>query len=354
MKKVLLSLMALLLLASSGLKARADVIFEPYDDDFYTSHQEECKTTYYWSSFRFKEDTSVFVSPEDHALNGTVQAGEVFSSNTSWKDEEGETWYYVEGTIRSYSDYERNVFTTRTIKTSWVPADACEQLYDATLFEKDHQQYFKNGTKPEITEPVTATFFSYPNGPVLETRELSGSSEGMELTCSSTYIDEYGRKWGYVGYFYGAVNGWIFLDDLSADYDAVHAGLPEKETETTESVSESTAGQESESASEHESESASEQASESQSAAESTEENTASTVAETSETAEETKPEKTSESAAESTEKAETVTSYSEESSSKSLTASAIKNPVPLVAASVGGVVVIAGALLLLMKKKKK
>lgn len=334
MKKVLLSLMALLLLASSGMKARADVIFEPYDDDFYTSHQEECKTTYYWSSFRFKEDTSVFVSPEDHALNGTVQAGEVFSSNTSWKDEEGETWYYVEGTIRSYSDYERNVFTTRTIKTSWIPADACEQLYDATLFEKDHQQYFKNGTKPEITEPVTATFFSYPNGPVLETRELSGSSEGMELTCSSTYIDEYGRKWGYVGYFYGAVNGWIFLDDLSADYDAVHAGLPEKETETTES--------------------ASEQASESQSAAESTEENTASTVAETTETEKETKPEKASESAAESTEKAETVTSYSEESSSKSLTASAIKNPVPLVAASVGGVVVIAGALLLLMKKKKK
>jgi len=325
MKRILIILAVLLFAGLPVTKARADIIFEPFEDKFYNTHLEECSTTYYWSSYRLKEASPVFTSPEDPAVIGTVEKEECFSSNTSWKDKDGRTWYYLTGTLLSYSDYERNRFTTRTVKAGWIPEDACEQLYDATLFEQDHQKDFGEAVSPKISEPITATVFSYPNGPVMRTLELPASTDdGMNFSCQNSYTDEYGRKWGYVGYFCGPVNGWVYLEDLAADYDAVIKDLPEKPTEPTVSASAS---------SEDKKDGTSEPLT------------TYSEEAETAQTV--TDP-------SEETETAQTLTDYSEEAgTSEPVSPSSVKDPVPLVAASVGGAAIIAGVLLVLMKKKK-
>ena len=70
-------LLLTLLLALLPLAARADVIWEPYDNDFYTQHSDEC--TYDDHRYTALVDAKGYKSPESNRVTDTIKAG-----NSAW------------------------------------------------------------------------------------------------------------------------------------------------------------------------------------------------------------------------------------------------------------------------------
>ena len=210
------------------VRAYADIIFEP-DDDFYRQHSDECKTTYYWKSYKVISDSAVPVvrSPEDDTVLGEYRPGEFFSTNTSYQS--GDTiWYYIPNF--DHSD-----------KAGWISNAGIEQIYDTDCFTEDHVSELQGTVKLDIKGLKEITFCAYPGGRVIDTRILQNLTDEV-LECGNSYTDPEGKLWGYCGYFYGSVNGWVCLDDPNlANTDTadpltiseVRGGSPEEqETET--------------------------------------------------------------------------------------------------------------------------
>ena len=136
----------------------------------------------------------------------------------------------------------------------WISGSGIEQLYDSDCFREDHASEIRGAVKLDLKELKGITFCAYPGGRMTETRSLGlqGIADGITdetLECSNSYTDPEGKLWGYCGYFYGSVNGWVCLDDPelsntdTADpltISEVRGGSPaETETETS-TVREST------------------------------------------------------------------------------------------------------------------
>ena len=219
----------------------ADIIYEPYDD-FYQQHIDECETDYYWKTYKVVADSPVSVvrSPEDDTVLGEYKPGKLFSTNTRYRNRDS-IWYYCPNFQQSD-------------KAGWISGSGIEQLYDSDCFREDHASEIRGAVKLDLKELKGITFCAYPGGRMTETRSLGlqGIADGITdetLECSNSYTDPEEKLWGYCGYFYGSVNGWVCLDDPelsntdTADpltISEVRGGSPaETETETS-TVREST------------------------------------------------------------------------------------------------------------------
>ena len=182
-----------------SVPAYADIIYEP-NDDFYQQHIDECETTYYWKTYKVISDSSgsVVRSPEDDTVLREYQPGEFFSTNTSYQS--GDTiWYYIPNF--DHSD-----------KAGWISNAGIEQVYDTDCFTEDHISELQGTVKLDIKGLKEITFCAYPRGHQIETRILQNLTDEV-LECGKSYTDREGKVWGYCGYFYGSVNGWVCLDD---------------------------------------------------------------------------------------------------------------------------------------------
>ncbi|GEM_PF-2451384 len=202
MKRILFLLAALILLLS--VPVHADIVYEPMGDDFYLTHSSACETTYYWCSYKVISETSVevAVSPEDFTAVTELQPGDVFSSNTTYRSGDS-AWYYV----RSFSGQD---------KDGWISSDLVERLYDSELFILDHGSEIGGNLNLDVSELDTITAAAYPGGYILESPDLAlfkRNEPGTPVQFEKSYTDPEGKRWGYLGYFYGGVNGWVCLDD---------------------------------------------------------------------------------------------------------------------------------------------
>ena len=88
--------------------------------------------------------------------------------------------------------------------------------YDSESFFEEHSAEISTGSRTlAVGEDNGICVYEYPGSGELRRQGLGAyggdGSENVELT--TLYTDPEGRDWGYLGYFYGRVNGWVCLSD---------------------------------------------------------------------------------------------------------------------------------------------
>ena len=201
--RIVLLLMAMLVLFTT---ASADVLWEPYGNEYYEKHYE---------GMAFMDRT--YVVPEGMTANlyrspktggclktysaGTrIYIGPYFTLN-------GEVW----AAGYAYQDYETE---------GWVRLNRLQREYSTTEFMEDYADQITadssaifdtaelNGEIPSWTFPGSGI----RSRTLIFTGETVGYNEG-KLECTVVYTDPNGHRWGFVGYYMGRC-GWIYLEDL--------------------------------------------------------------------------------------------------------------------------------------------
>lgn len=206
-KRMLCLITALALLLALPLSARADVIYTP-PDAFYEAHREECDYVnrgYIVNGPGGK--LTLYTSPENNHAEGTIPNGETVYVSVTYTDAGGIVW----GCAEQWD----------TSKMGWVPMDYLVAIYNSDDFraEFSHRIEEESGSLPASEARVY--FWSYPGS---DSAVADMPLEGEYLPeYRAVFVDDAGRKWGYVGYYMGIKNTWICLDDPTADYDALYA-----------------------------------------------------------------------------------------------------------------------------------
>lgn len=191
---LLLTLAAALALCAPAM---ADVIWEP-DDSFYSRHGDEC--TYENRRYElagYEGTVTVYTAPGglarttlDNGTRGTVQF--------IWKGDKG-NWGYL--CFLENSDVE-----------GWAPMDDLTRIYDSQQFMEDHSAELVEGEAAEV-DFTQAMLYAYPGGPAEYVLEESKEYQPFSQIFTTTYTDQDGLRWGYVGYYMGHRNSWVCLDD---------------------------------------------------------------------------------------------------------------------------------------------
>ncbi len=203
MKKLWILLALVLCLAPA---VRADVIYTP-EDHFFSTHECDYVNRSYFASGP-EGEVVIYLSPESSVKRGRVSNGEVLGILYSYEAKEGTLW--------GYTEHEAG--------TGWVPMGYLTLRYDYISFQEEFAErivYLDKYLKVEAGEAVR--FWSYP-----------GSDYSMELAIEPENTPEYGayfeddggRRWGYVGYYYGFRNVWVYLEDPLAGYEELYAEIP--------------------------------------------------------------------------------------------------------------------------------
>ncbi len=204
MKKICILLALLLVLAPV---VRADVIYEP-EDSFYWANRGECAYHNRTYTANGPENVAVlYQSPKSAIPTARIPNGESLPVLYVYEDEAGNQWGYTEGE-----------------DTGWVPLAYLVLQYDYLCFREEFGSRITWLDKYlQVEATGTVRFWSYP-----------GSENCLELEVDGEYLPEYGatfqddggRRWGFVGYYYGHRNGWVCLDDPAAPYYELYADSP--------------------------------------------------------------------------------------------------------------------------------
>ncbi len=199
------------------LPVKADLIWEPYEDEFYMAHREEREyVNRVYSADGPDNKVIVYKSPENPTVVETWENGFTARIYHIWTDESGNVWGL-------YNNWE-------TDETGWVPMAYMDVVYDYICFEEEFGESIVEETVQIPGEYVKQTIYcwSYPGAETYLEINMPESEEDMPQ-CSKTFVDEEGRKWGYIGYFRGTRNKWVCLDNPVADATALYPnGLPER------------------------------------------------------------------------------------------------------------------------------
>ncbi len=214
-KRVVLFLLFCLL--SGTVQVRADVIFEPLDL-FYARNKEDCD--YHARSYIAngpKGKIAVYASPEAPITIVKIANGEYIWVDYVYTDQNGTVWGY----------------TADENAVGWVPMPYLYLRYDNLAFREDFGDKIVSGQGQldSSYEEKTGYFWRYP-----------GSDSGRKfkidtnhLQYNDIFVDEEGRSWGYVGYYFGRENSWICVDDPTADFDELYPeGAPVRDTTVME------------------------------------------------------------------------------------------------------------------------
>lgn len=214
MKKMTRILMVMLCWVVFVLPVRADVIWEPHNDDFYTKKRENCRLVNRSYTADGPEDkVIVYKSPENPSVVDTWENGHVANIYYTWTDEKGIVW-------GMYNDWETN-------ETGWVPMEYMEVVYDYICFEEEFGEHFVDESVaiPEECAGTGVYFWSYPGAETYLEIPMPETAADMPQ-CSPTFVDEGGRKWGYIGYFRGTRNKWVCLDEPAGDFNTLYPEEP--------------------------------------------------------------------------------------------------------------------------------
>lgn len=214
MKKMMRIWMVVLCWMIFVLPVSADVIWEPYNDDFYDKYRESCQLVNRNYTADGPEDkVIVYKSPENPSVVATWENGHVANIYYTWTDEKGIVW-------GMYNNWETN-------ETGWMPMEYMDVVYDYICFEEEFGENFveESVAIPEECAGTGVYFWSYPGAEAYVEIPMPETAADMPV-CSKTFVDEEGHKWGYIGYFRGTRNKWVCLDEPTADFTTLY---PEKQ-----------------------------------------------------------------------------------------------------------------------------
>lgn len=206
------------------ITARADVIFEPFDN-FYELHRKEC--TYVGRGYKANGPNgtvTLYESPADPGVKGTYQNGAVLDVSYSYQAADGVIWACCD-------KWDENV-------TGWVPMGYLELIYDGISFKEEHGD--------ELVPIQMALEGEELNGAEIYFWEYPGSTSCVQVPMQTdyrpefhtSYTDDSGNEWAQCGYYLGIKGHWVNLSDPTADYDTL---FPNALEETTPAVTEITA-----------------------------------------------------------------------------------------------------------------
>jgi len=121
--------------------------------------------------------------------------------------------------------------------TGWVRMDQLYAVYDSNAFidANTDRIYDREYDLSKMELDGDIIFWTWPGS-----GEISGIWKDMEIIESNMniiytiYIDNEGREWGYLPYFYGWREVWICLDDLSGRENAAFNPAPEPQLRPAE------------------------------------------------------------------------------------------------------------------------
>jgi len=126
-------------------------------------------------------------------------------------DDNGVEW----GITEIYSERSSN----NEVPNGWVPMSQLSVVYDSAAFMDEHadkiqERDFDLGT---LTFDGDMVMWSWPgSGQIAGTFDMQHIMGETNMNIGTNiYTDEQGREWGYLGYFYGFRNLWVFLEDPS-------------------------------------------------------------------------------------------------------------------------------------------
>ncbi|MCL2694795.1 MAG: hypothetical protein FWE69_00525 [Clostridiales bacterium] len=194
--KKLFSLFLLLCLLLPVGTVNADVIVEPWGDDFYDRHRNVCvREDRLYIANGFDGTVKLYKSPLDARAVETVENG---------------TELYI---LTIYRGKQDNWGAVGDFETSWVRMTDVYVTYDALAFEREHRSEFVSFAE-SVTFSETFLIWEYPRSASFVSMDYwFSNSDGFEETFffDHIYTDRDGLRWGYIPYMYGQ-SGWVCLD----------------------------------------------------------------------------------------------------------------------------------------------
>lgn len=220
------------------LPVKADVIWEPYNDNFYMDHSGDCE--YINRSYTANGpdgEVIVYKSPENPTVVTTWENGFTAHIYYVYTDKKGNEWGI-------YEDHQNNI-------SGWVPMAYMTVVYDYISFQEEFADRIteESGVIPAMYAGQTVNFWSYPGSQNSFTVNLLEETEALPQ-YSSVFVDDEGNQWGYIGYFRGIRHCWVCLANATGSfYDIYPNGAPEvgkQEADDTQIAEEIVPGEDSE------------------------------------------------------------------------------------------------------------
>ena len=215
MKRLLTFVLTAVMLLALAAPAAADLLWEPYDNTFYTNHHDEC--TYLGRQY-LANSADGFVTVWD-APDGSVVAGQFENGFSMWV-----YWVYENWGLVSIRGDEKAV-------EGWVDLEQMSLVYDHIAFAEEYADAITpyNGEFSGCEGGTGINFYEYPGAP--EVKLQMNGPESDPGFIQSVFVDEQGLTWGFVGYWRGRLNAWFCLDDPTG-----FNGIPEDAGEGAEPV----------------------------------------------------------------------------------------------------------------------
>ncbi len=217
MKKWFCFLGAWICFLCCSISVRADLIWEPTNDSFYDQHASECEYVDRVFTANGPDGRVIlYESPESDVEITTWENGYKAYISFTYTDKDGTVW----------GVYNNGELT----ESGWMPMAYMEAVYDSIAFAQEYEAQIteETGSIAEQYRGESVYFWKYP-----------GSSEGSAFAIDENedylpmydkvYVDEEGRRWGYINYHYGYKNVWICIDQPTADFETLYPdGAPQR------------------------------------------------------------------------------------------------------------------------------
>lgn len=189
------------------LPASADILWEPYDNQYYNNSGYE-NFSYMDKTYVVPEGmtANLYKNPETGGLIKTLESGTRIYIGP-YATINGETW----GAGYAYGDFENE---------GWVRLDRLHQEYDHEAFYAEYGNQFVSTadklTKADVSGDIYTWTFpgSGTADRIIPADVLGGDYNDGVMDFQFVYTDPDGGRWGYVGYYMGRC-GWVWLDDPS-------------------------------------------------------------------------------------------------------------------------------------------
>jgi len=205
-------LIVLLLLPS--VAAYADLIYEPYNNDFYNRHKSEC--VHMNRSFIAngpKGYVAIYSEPNGKALGGT-ENDSVFRVNFTY-DYDGVIWGIVTYSVSDAGD--ATLVPGGYGSDGWVRMSDMILRYDYISFEEEHADRIEDTyvNYDILGEGLSQLcLYEYPGGGLVHTIKPETEYPEMNIhVLTKSYVGDGGRTWAYGAYNRGIRNYWVCLTD---------------------------------------------------------------------------------------------------------------------------------------------
>lgn len=216
MKKSVWILMVVMCWMFNALSVKADVIWEPYHDDFYDENRMHCDYVNRTFTANGPEgEVFLYESPENPTVVATWENGFTAYISFTYTDAEGNVWGV-------YEDSQAGI-------SGWMPMAYMTVVYDFISFQEEFGDRIteESGTIPAMYAGQTIRFWKYPGAEDFFEMPMPEEADSMPQ-YSKMFVDDKGNQWGYVGYFRGTKSRWVCLANATGDLNSLYPeGAPQ-------------------------------------------------------------------------------------------------------------------------------